>query len=327
MLGAVRGGERIEHFESQRLTKGNRTLEVHVTVSPIRDKDGRVAGASSIARDITESKRVARELAEANARLLKLDAMRTDFVATASHQLRTPIAIIKGGLENLVDGFYGSVEGPQYEMLKTVRQNAAHMSNLVSQLLDLSRVDSGTLDVNMQLIDLRKPVESAVAGLSSLTALRHIKISGDLPNSPVSVYADEDRLVETVTNLLENAVDYATADVHVKMESSDGSVQLIVEDDGPGVPPESLEKIFDRFVRLPDDSGRTGTGLGLSIVHGIVREHGGKVWAENRRGAGESGARFVVSLPIKKPVEVEVNGQGSLGNAGLQKPRKRSVST
>lgn len=313
LLARIKHGHRVAQFESERLTKSGVIVEVSLTVSPVEDNAGNVVGASTIARDVTESKAVARDLARLNAQLRKLDQAKNEFVTTASHELRTPIAIVKGGLENILDGFHGPIEGPQREQLETVRQSAVQLTHLVAVLLDLSRIDSGILDLHPQLLDLRKSIEVALGGFVSLAAQRNIRVTADFSDAAIEIEADEARIGQVIGNLLENALDFATSEVRVRLGSVGERVQLTVEDDGPGVPPDSLDKIFERFARLPGESNRTGTGLGLAIVLGIVEAHGGDAWAENKTGAEGTGARFVVSLPIRSDISCETSPKGHPG--------------
>jgi signal transduction histidine kinase len=221
-----------------------------------------------------------------------LNAQR-EFVADTSHELRTPLTTISGNLRLLERDL---TEQEQAEILAETRQEVGRMARLVRELLLLAEGgQETTMDQRPQRLDvLACAVVASVAGPGS----ERIAVVAE----PVSVVADEDRLRQVLTNLLENALRYASATmgaVRVTVQHQPGQALLQVEDDGPGLPSDAVERVFDRFYRADRGRSRThgGTGLGLAIVRHVVEGHGGRVWAENR---AEGGARFSVLLPSQQ---------------------------
>jgi signal transduction histidine kinase len=218
------------------------------------------------------------------------------FVADTSHELRTPLTTIGGNLRLLERDLS---EQERSEILADTRQEVGRMARLVRELLLLAE---GRQDTTMDQYPLRLDV-LACAVVASVAGPGNDRFT--VVAEPVSVAADEDRLRQVLTNLLENALRYASANhgaVRVVVRHQPGQALLQVKDDGPGVPSDAIERVFDRFYRA--DRGRSrrhgGTGLGLAIVRHVVERHRGYVWAENR---AEGGARFSVLLPISAALQ------------------------
>ncbi len=241
-------------------------------------------------------------LAVDNARLYGAaqDAIRVreELLAATSHDLRTPLSHIKGFASSLNRVDVQWDEPTRHDFLAEIEREADRLAVLIGDLLEMSRIESGGLDssdrVPTPLSELVARGLDRVHGLLSDRSLV-VHVPPDLP--PVVV--DAAQLERVVANLLENAAKYspASSDIRVMASTTDRHLELRVEDYGPGLPPEHLEHIFDKFFRVQSSerSGIPGTGLGLSICRGIVQAHGGRIWAENRPGGG---ARFVVALPI-----------------------------
>ena len=229
--------------------------------------------------------RLARTVNRMLARLERSAERQRRFVADAAHELRTPIASLRVQLETAGHRNPGSELGDLVE--ETVRMQA-----LVDQLLLLARADAEAPWLRLTTVDLDDVVHSAAASLGSGG---HVVVDVSAVE-PVQLPADAALLERVVRNLLENAVGYAAAVVRVSLTASDGVAVLIVDDDGPGIPPDRRDEVFERFVRLDDarDRGRGGVGLGLALVWEIVEAHGGRIHVE---GAPSGGARFVVELP------------------------------
>ena len=220
-------------------------------------------------------------------------AVQRQFVADTSHELRTPLTTVNGNLE-LLEQDLSPLE--RAETLRETRQEVRRMSRLVRDLLLLAEVgEPGSRE--------RHPVR-----LDLLTQAVVVRVAGNrisrvqVQTEPVIVAGDEDRLGQLLANLLQNALRYASAApgaVQVTLERGPAEARLVVQDDGPGLPPEALERVFHRFYRVDRARSRAhgGTGLGLPIVRHITEAHGGRVWAENRPGGG---ARFCVRLPAER---------------------------
>jgi signal transduction histidine kinase len=268
------------------------------TTAPLREM---AAVATAMARGehgrqvaVTSSDEVG-ELARAfnrmTAELAETDRLRRDLVANVSHELRTPIGALQAVLENVVDG----VSEPDPETLRTMLAQARRLGRLVTQLLDLSRLEAGEQPFDIRPFALRDVLESA-AREARLHAPKDVVFSIDAP-AALRVDGDPERLHQVVTNLLENAVRYSPRPGHVALRASDGgqAVTLEVDDDGPGIPQDELERVFERFYRGDGHRGADGggAGLGLAIARWIVELHGGAIHAERRE---PQGTRMVVRL-------------------------------
>ena len=228
----------------------------------------------------------------------ELENTRRDFVANVSHELRTPLSLIKGFTETLMDG---AVDDPKKnrEFLQTIDKHADRLGYLIDDLLTLAQLDSDKLAMNRQPTSLHAVAKRVENDLQAKADKRSIDLKTDIP---VDLYldADGDRLQQAVFNLVDNAIKYGRTGGTVTIEgrlSTKGMAEVAVEDDGEGIPPESVEKVFERFFRVDKARSREtgGTGLGLAIVKHIVHSHGGKVRLESRIGQG---ARFILSLPL-----------------------------
>ena len=229
-------------------------------------------------------------------RLKQLERTREEFVANVSHELRTPLSLIKGYVETLLDGAKNNPEVAT-KFLQTIERNARRLDLLIQDLLAISALESGRVKLNVQPVLMQAAVEEVFSNLKERAAARNVKLVNALPD--LTAGADPDRLQQVLANLLDNAVKYGRDGGTVTIsgrQAEDGMVEIAVRDDGPGIPAESLERVFERFYRV--DKGRSreqgGTGLGLAIVKHIVQSHGGKVWAKSEPGQG---ATFCFTLP------------------------------
>jgi two-component system phosphate regulon sensor histidine kinase PhoR len=218
--------------------------------------------------------------------LRKLEAVRRDFVANASHELRSPLTSIRAAAETLQD----IDDDPQAakRFVDVIQRNAERLSNLVDDLLELSRIESRELRLELESVDLHAAADRAFAQHAHRAQLKHIAFAHDVPRA-LAASADRRALDHVFGNLVDNALKYcpqgAAVRVHAAREGA--KVRVAVCDDGPGIPPEHLERVFERFYRV--DSGRSrepGTGLGLSIVKHLVEAMGGEVFVQSRPGAG-----------------------------------------
>jgi signal transduction histidine kinase len=223
----------------------------------------------------------------------RLETVRSDFVANVSHELKTPLTIVRGFAETLVD------DDPPAEQRRafadTIRANAVRMQRIVDDLLDLSRIESGGWKPNPTIVDVSGVAEDAMAGVESVAAERGVALVVALAPGAREAHADPLALRQLIANLVENAVRHTSQGVvTVFSEPEDGGVWVGVRDTGVGIPPEHLPRVFERFYRV--DTGRSreagGTGLGLSIVKHLVEAHGGRVRAASTPGRGTTIAGF-----------------------------------
>jgi signal transduction histidine kinase len=225
------------------------------------------------------------------------EAMRRRLLGDVSHELRTPLTGIKGYMEGLIDG----VLPANAETFEQVHREADRLSRLVDDLQELSRVEAGAFSLDVHPVSLSALVQTTVKRLSPAYESKSVKLHLRLPPDLPQVLADEDRLVQILTNLLGNALMYtpAAGEVTVTAAPTGGEVQVSVKDTGIGIPTESLPHIFDRFYRVDKSRSRSaggGSGVGLTIAKALVEAHGGKLCAEST-GEGQ-GSTFIFTLPV-----------------------------
>ena len=232
-------------------------------------------------------------------RLKQLESARQEFVANVSHELRTPLSLIKGFVETLLDGAKDNPEVAT-KFLQTIDRNADRLKLLIEDLLTISELESGRLKLNLQDVALGCLVGKVLDDFKTRAEAKGMSIVNETPD--LAVRADIDRLEQVLGNLVENAIKYGRAKGTVIVGGrgvDNGQVEVFVQDDGPGIPPEALERLFERFYRVDKARSREqgGTGLGLAIVKHIVQSHGGRVWATSELGRG---ATFRFILPTTK---------------------------
>jgi two-component system, OmpR family, phosphate regulon sensor histidine kinase PhoR len=233
-------------------------------------------------------------------RLKKLEGTREEFVANVSHELRTPLSLIKGYAETLLDGAKDNPEVAT-KFLQTIDRNARRLDLLIQDLLVISSLESGRVSLSFAPVQLRPLIERLLTDFTSRAEARHVKLVSTMPE--LTAQADDARLEQVFGNLLENAVKYGREHGTVTVGGRTtplGQLEVFVQDDGPGIPAEALERVFERFYRVDKARSREqgGTGLGLSIVKHIVQGHGGRVWVESQPGQG---AKFCFTLPPARP--------------------------
>jgi two-component system, OmpR family, phosphate regulon sensor histidine kinase PhoR len=229
-------------------------------------------------------------------RLKKLERTREEFVANVSHELRTPLSLIKGCAETLLDG---AAKDPEVagKFLQTIDRNADRLKRLIEDLLTVSELESGRVRLSLQAVSLKAAVEKVLVDFKERAEAKRTRLTCEAVE--FAVQADPERLDQVLCNLVDNSIKYGRSEGTVVVgarEREDGAVEIFVHDDGPGIPAESLERIFERFYRVDKARSREqgGTGLGLAIVKHIVQSHGGKVWATSTPGQGSS---FHFTLP------------------------------
>jgi two-component system, OmpR family, phosphate regulon sensor histidine kinase PhoR len=229
-------------------------------------------------------------------RLRQLERTREEFVANVSHELRTPLSLIKGYVETLLDGARNDPEVAE-RFLKIIEHNAQRLDLLIQDLLTISALEAGRIRLSLQPVALRALADKVFADLKLPAAAKNIALVNALPEG--TARADADRLEQVLANLVDNAIKYGRPQGTVTVggkATGDGRMEIFVQDDGPGIPPEALDRVFERFYRVDKARSREqgGTGLGLSIVKHIVQSHGGRVWANSEPGRG---ATFFFTLP------------------------------
>jgi PAS domain S-box-containing protein len=294
-LAKIRRGETVEHFETLRRRKDGTTIAISLTVSPIRNAFGEVVGASKIARDITKMKEAESERQRLLESLQEISRLKDEFVATLSHELRTPLNAILGYSRMLRSGAIPRDRLDQ--ALEVVDRNAALLSKMVDDVLDLSRIITGKMRLTMQRVDLEPIVRTAIDGIMPAATTKGIRVElSDAGVPPIA--ADPERLQQILWNLLSNAVKFTGRGgyVRVVLVRVESSVEISVADNGSGIAAELLPHVFERF-RQGESTGpeRRGLGLGLAIVRQLVEAHGGTIEASSA-GTGQ-GTTFRIHLP------------------------------
>ncbi|MBI2068014.1 MAG: hypothetical protein HYT77_08385 [Deltaproteobacteria bacterium] len=252
-------------------------------------------------QEITELRKIRSlyaDLERKNKELRELDQVKTDFVATVSHELRTPLTIIKGNIRNLRDGVAGSLTEKQTKTIEATNRGIDRLSQLINNLLDLSRLESKRTKINRRPLDLAPLLMEAAANFTEQARERGIEIRTDVPHELLSVYADPDLVIQVLHNLISNAIRFAQKKITLAVSREDSILRVTVADDGCGIPKELQKQLFNKFVQLNRPTGGgyyKGTGLGLAICREIVAHHGGKIWVDSSRSGG---AEFHFTLPI-----------------------------
>jgi PAS domain S-box-containing protein len=301
ILARIRRGERVEPFETIRVRKDGSRLDISLTVSPVIDAEGRILGASTIARDVTAQVSARKALEESREVLREADRRKDEFLATLSHELRTPLNAMLGWLRMLRSGTLD--EATARRALEVVDRSVNHQGRLITDLLDISRIVAGKLTLERSAIDLSMIVANAVDATRPLAEAKALALTLHPAEGAVPVHGDAERLRQVITNLLSNAVKFTRSGGHVTVRvlRAGDHARITVSDTGKGITEDFLPYVFDRFRQADSTSARAqaGLGLGLAIVRHLVELHGGTVSAES--GGQGKGATFTVELPVTTP--------------------------
>ncbi len=292
IIGKIRSGQRVDHFETYRVAKNGLEIPLSLTVSPVVDPRGVVIGASKIARDITFEREAREEAQRLYREIRMLNDKKDEFVAVASHELKTPITTISGYLQILERST--EQEAGKAFVRKAIAQ-LKKLSELVSDLLDVSMIEAGKMQLRTARFDLHRLVGEVIELMNH--SARH-SISFRYDTDVCEIEGDRNRLEQVLVNLLGNAIKYSPGHNHVEVFLSTGGGQatIAVRDHGVGISAEKLAHIFSRFYRAEEVSQNiSGLGLGLFVASQIVEQHGGTIGVESAPGQGST---FTVSLPL-----------------------------
>jgi len=258
------------------------------------------AGFFLLLQDVTDLARKIEALTGLNAKLQQMDRMRSEFLTMVSHDLHTPLTAIKGSLEVLLHEGVG-VELSR-ELLGIAEKNADRLFRLVSDILDLARIEEGRFRMQREPFDVVVTLQGTIDRLRRLAQEKRITLTLQAPDNFLPVSADGIRMEQVFTNLLGNALKFTPSAGRVGVVVKELATELLVEirDSGVGIPAEHLDRVFDRFFRVPLPAGTEveGTGLGLSICKAVVEEHGGRIWVESVLGKGTA---FFLTIPKAPP--------------------------
>ncbi|MFH0985525.1 MAG: HAMP domain-containing sensor histidine kinase [Candidatus Omnitrophota bacterium] len=229
-----------------------------------------------------------------NEELKKMDARKSAFVANVSHELKNPLAVIRESISLILDKIVGEVSVKQKEILEIAGSSTDRLLRLVTDLLDLSQIESGKLKLKKEKIDLHALVKEVMKTYQMEISKKQLTLRKEIQPKPEFLIGDRDKLMEVIINLLNNAIKYTShGSITVKLTGDAREVRFEIADTGPGIPEESLDKIFDKFERILAEK-QEGTGLGLPIAKDIVELHQGRLWVESELGKG---SRFIFTLP------------------------------
>lgn len=245
------------------------------------------------------------KLARANDELRKLDNAKSEFISIASHQLRTPLTAIKGFISLLLEGSYGAVQPKVRDVLNKIYLSNERLIQLVEDLLNISRIESGRMEYKFMLSDIVKLVNDLQDTFVITAKNRGLSLTFATPKEEIPpIEIDQAKIREVVSNLIDNSLKYTQkGGVTVNITCNDDAVRVIVSDTGIGIPEENLPYLFSKFSRGKDTSRlhAEGTGLGLYVGKNLVEMHHGKIWAESD-GPGR-GSRFIMELPLRQPID------------------------
>jgi len=298
---AVQSSQRVEQFDYS-LASGDTQTWYNAKVSSLKDDSGTFAGVAIVARDITARKRAEDRLTFAIQAADAANRAKSDLLAGMSHELRTPLTAIIGYAEILGYEYFGSLNDKQKEQVEVILQASHHLLDLINDILDISKIESGKTELEPSLVKMGTLIEHPITLLKETAARKRISVKAHLPAelSGLELRVDERRLKQVLFNLLSNAIKFTPDEgcIDVAMRPRGGDLEISVTDTGIGIPALELERIFDAFYQIKH-TGRAkdqGSGLGLSLSRKRVELHGGRMWAESE-GEGK-GSRFVFTLPL-----------------------------
>ena len=270
--------------------KDGAVFPLELSVSEIRLAGNRIF--TRVVRDITERKEV--------------DRLKSDFVSVVSHELRTPLTSIRGSLGLMEGGVFGELPSKALEVLQIARTNSDRLIRLINDILDLEKIESKKIDLRIETLDAWELVRTTLREMHGMAAESGIELRPHLEPVP-EIRGDRDRLVQVLKNLLSNAIKHSPPESRVDIRVSPrggGRVRISVADSGPGIHPDLLPRVFDKFYQIDssDSRARGGTGLGLPIARGIVEQHGGEIGGSSEPGKG---SLFYFDLPAARPAAAE----------------------
>jgi len=297
-LRRLRAGERIEQYETVRVAKDGRLLDMSVTISPVRDTDGVVVGSSKIARDITERKKTEADLRAARDAAEEANRAKDEFLAALSHELRTPLTpvlMLAAEMEKSAD----LPEAVRHDFAM-IRKNVELEARIIDDLLDLTRITHGKLALRFETVEVHGLIKHALAILRGDSEAKRIAIALDLAAAEHHASGDAVRLQQVFWNVVKNAIKFTPEGGRIGIRSwnEGGQLRVATTDTGLGITAEEMPRIFTAFTQGQEAAATRfgGLGLGLSISALLVREHRGRIWAES--AGRDHGATFYLALPL-----------------------------
>lgn len=262
---------------------GNKVVRIHMR--PVFLKNGTFIGIATVMQDITE--------------MVELEQAKSEFISTVAHELKTPLTALKGSLGLILGEAVGEIEPGLRELMGIAQNNCNRLIRLVNDMLDLAKIESGHLSLEMDIVSVQERVTSAVKQIRPCAQDRGVSVGLRLVGNPRSVVGDGDRIEQVVTNFLWNAIKFTPegGSVEVVVRQVRGNVKVSVTDHGPGIPTKEQKRIFEKFYQVQglEPRGDRGSGLGLAISKGLIEQHGGTTGVKSTVGEGST---FSFSLPI-----------------------------
>jgi PAS domain S-box-containing protein len=299
--------------QQKRLQVRNQALIL--TLSQVVSPQGTIMGVLAVFRDVTKE--------------VEVDRMKSEFISTVAHELRTPMTSIKGYTDLILMGSVGEISAMQRQFLTVIKNNADRLSLLVADILDLSRIETGRIQLNRQYVAVRDLIDEVATSLQNQISAKAQTLTIVVEDPLPDVKLDRDRIIQVLTNLLSNANKYTPegGSITIRAELRGHTLEIAVQDTGYGITPQDMERLFTRFFRAANPVVQfvSGTGLGLVIARSLVEMHGGRLWADSTVGQG-SAFTFTIPLhPKEEPAWLEpplahngANGHREDNFAGLE---------
>jgi len=290
----LRAGKKIDHFETIRIAKDGTERNISLTISPVKNNDGRIIGASKIARDISVKIAAEKQRELYTQRLQELSEYKDEFMAMASHELKTPVTVILANLQVLQQIMATDTNVVYID--KTVKQ-VLKLSHLITDLLDVSKIHAGKLELNISLFNLNLLLRETVNNLQQTA--QHHRLLFNENTEELMVNADRARIEQVIINLISNSIKYMPLPGNIIIDAykKEGNVVVSVVDNGIGIAEKDLENIFLRFYRVSGPASTfSGSGIGLFISSEIIKAHHGQIWVESEIGKGSV---FHFSIPAQ----------------------------
>jgi PAS domain S-box-containing protein len=304
----------VTNYELTARTRDGKETVVSINATTFYDRDRKLQGVFAAARDVTERKRLDQVLQEKNVELEsarslaeKTNLTKSDFLANMSHELRTPLNSVIGFSEVLQDQMFGQINEKQNEYVNNILTSGRHLLSLINDILDLSKVESGKMELELSTFSLFETVDASLMMLREKAMKGGIEIHLDLdPEADVRIVADQRKLKQILFNLLSNAVKFTptAGTVNVSAVRDGDFIGITVADTGIGIREEDISKLFQAFTQLESvyTKGFEGTGLGLALTRQLVELHGGRIWVKSELGEG---CRFSFTIPLTQAADTE----------------------
>jgi len=282
ILSLLRSGYRVDHFETKRVTKQGQLIDVSLTISPVKNRAGKIIGLSKIARDITDK---------------KLEEQRkNDFIAIASHELKTPLTSVRSYVQLALVKAKERGDVFTENVLSRAEIQTMRMITMIHDFLNLARLEDGKMSLNLSRFPLSELIEDLIAEANILAPDHHIVYEGC---ADLELHADREKISQVLSNLLSNAVKYSMTGTWIRIECkpSQNSVRIVFTDQGIGIDPIDQHRLFERFYRVRNEQSKnvSGFGIGLHLVSEILKLHGTEIKVKSEAGRGST---FSFVLPV-----------------------------